>query len=118
MHGDLRPDNFLGSYVIDWANGCRGPRSFDVLFLGAALEGLGQQSLLKTIALFEEAENRSFEKHDLQVMAAHLSGYFADQVYRQVPEKMPRLRWMQKIMLLSLVRYLADTGALPSNLNP
>jgi hypothetical protein len=47
-------------------------------------------------------------------MAACLAGYLADQARRPVPDKLPRLRWMQKTMLLSLLGFLRRAGVVDS----
>lgn len=108
LHGDLRADNFLYDgkkvFVIDWPNACRGPRAFDALFLCANLEALGygtMASFLKSAQLPREEEI---------AMAVCISGFFADQIYRAVPEKLPRLRWMQKGIFAALLRHLHKLG--------
>lgn len=102
LHGDLRADNiFKGRdgkvYIVDWPNACRGPAAFDLLFLGA---GLG--------------EDLAGKEEGVPEIAAAIAGYMADMAGRAVPEKLPRLRWMQKTILLALLRYLAAVGAVES----
>lgn len=103
MHGDLRCDNFLYDgarlYVIDWANAARGPLWFDRAFLGASCMMLGHAG---AAMLFDEVPDAAL---------AALAGYFADQAYRAVPPKMPRLRHMQRAMLAAFLQQLAARGA-------
>lgn len=110
LHGDLRADNFLYDgkkvFVIDWPNACRGPRAFDALFLCANLEALGygrMEDFLKPLGIPHDEDIR---------MAACISGFLADQIYRAVPEKLPRLRWMQKGMFLALLKHLHRQGVI------
>lgn len=108
LHGDLRLDNFIfgtdHDYIIDWPNACLGPRVFDRCFLGANLEGLGLAQVEEWVGSDAAAP----------VMAAAMAGYFADQAYRTPPDAMPRLRWMQKCMLLALLKYLGRQGIIES----
>jgi hypothetical protein len=110
LHGDLRADNFLydgrRTFVIDWPNACRGPRAFDRLFLRANLAALGYGPMA---ALPEAA---TLPRDEEVSMAVCLSGFFADQVYRAVPEKLPRLRWMQKGIFLALLLHLSTLGVI------
>lgn len=108
LHGDLRRDNFLftpsRTYAVDWPNACYGPFAFDEAMLGANLEALG---LGRTEDLLMEPEST------VPLLAAQ-AGYFADQAYRDVPTPMPRLRWMQKGMLLALLKSLGRLGIIES----
>jgi hypothetical protein len=108
LHGDLRLDNFIfgagRDYIIDWPNACFGPRVFDRCFLGANLEGLGLTYIEDWVGNNPAAP----------VMSAAMAGYFADQAYRVPPDAMPRLRWMQKCMLLALLKYLGRQGIIES----
>jgi hypothetical protein len=107
LHGDLRLDNVFQdkngkAYIVDWPNACRGPLVFDRLFLGASVEmhGLGRvEDVLKVPSL---------------PLAVSIAGYFADQAGRVVPQKLPRLRWMQKSMLAALLAYLTRAGVTES----
>jgi thiamine kinase-like enzyme len=118
VHGDLRIDNFLfgreRSWVIDWPNACRGPLDFDLVFLSSNMEALGMGRAEDFFTACGEADcviSTALEQGD---MLAALSGYFADQAYRAPVEKMPRLRWMQKSMLLAQLRYMARLGLIES----
>ena len=114
VHGDLRLDNMLftssGPYVIDWPNITLGPRVFDLAFLYSSVEAFG-------LCPFDEAlkaYNGNVSQEDMSAMLACLSGYFAEQAYRAVPPIMPRLRWMQRSMLLAQLNQLARLGIIES----
>lgn len=117
LHGDLRIDNFLfgaeKTYVIDWPNACWGPLVFDLVFLFSNMEALGFGSTEGFCTLYSAAAKLPAAE-DMAVMLGALSGYFADQAYRDPVEKMPRLRWMQKSMLLAQLRYMARLGLIES----
>ncbi|MDD9901549.1 MAG: aminoglycoside phosphotransferase family protein [Alphaproteobacteria bacterium] len=119
IHGDLRLDNTLTDvtgrvFFIDWPNACNGPAVFDLILLAASTEALGLMKIEDFIALYRAADGVAVAPEDMYVMAASQSGYFADQARRPVPEKLPRLRWMQKTMLFALLRYLARQGVIDS----
>lgn len=114
IHGDLRLDNMLftgeGVRVIDWPNICLGPRVFDIAFLYASLEAFGLCPFDKAL----EAFDGGVKHEDVPVMLGCLSGYFADQAYRDTPLSMPRLRWMQRSMLLAQLNQLSRMGIIES----
>lgn len=118
LHGDLRADNFLcgkdKTFVIDWPNACRGALIFDAMFLFANLESLGLCNMESAFAIFEKKGGVNFSTEQKSIAAAHLSGFFADQAYRAVPEKLPRLRWMQRGMLCALLLFLSRLGIIDS----
>ncbi|TAL32782.1 MAG: aminoglycoside phosphotransferase family protein [Alphaproteobacteria bacterium] len=117
MHGDLRIDNFLfgeQTWVIDWPNACWGPLVFDLMFLFSNMEAMGFGSADNMIAAYTKVTGKMPEPDDQVAVLTALSGYFADQAYREVVEKMPRLRWMQKSMLLAQLRILARFGIIES----
>lgn len=111
LHGDLRLDNILhlrngDTAVVDWPNAAMGPRYFDRVFLSAHVAGAG-------VAGADTLWHGAARAPDFAVTAALLAGYFADQAYRDVPPRLPRLRWMQKTMLYGLLRVLESTANLP-----
>jgi Phosphotransferase enzyme family len=112
LHGDLHPSNIFedkarGVMIVDWPNACLGPASFDLLFLGAAL---GDVTRVLSAARAEGLETGS--EDDIAAMTAALVGFMADQARRAVPERLPRLRWMQKTMLRALLDFLSLEGRL------
>jgi len=123
IHGDLRMDNILfgqgRTYLVDWPNACIGPVLFDLVFISAHSESLGIGAAEDFIAAYEEVGGRAFSSdeavaEELCAMLGAVSGYFADQAYRAVPEKLPRLRWMQKSMLLACLNILSRFGKIES----
>lgn len=118
MHGDLRLDNFLfgkdKTFVVDWPNSCWGPLVFDLSFLFSNMEALGMGAAEDHFTNLAIAGGPEIPPDDYVAMMAALSGYFADQAYRDVPDKMPRLRWMQKSMLLAQLKFLARLGIIES----
>lgn len=118
IHGDLRLDNFLfsprGARVIDWPNACYGLRIFDTVFLAMNVEGLGILSIEECLRLYAASGGTIFSHDDVMVMLAKITGYFADQAYRDVPQNLPRLRWMQKCMLMAGLQALHRAGHVDS----
>lgn len=123
IHGDLRMDNVIfgqgRTYLVDWPNACIGPVVFDLVYITAHLESLGTGKAEDFIAAYKNAGGRAFTDdaaaaEELCPMLAAISGYFADQAYRAVPEKLPRLRWMQKSMLLACLNILSRFGKIES----
>ncbi len=114
MHGDLHRDNILHgrdrTYIVDWPNACRGPVYFDVLFLAAVLESTDGTPIEKTIQAYVNAGGDAETDDNIATLAVCMAGFWIDQAGRAVPEKLPRLRWVQKSMLLALLKYLARRG--------
>lgn len=114
VHGDLRLDNILftpkGPLIIDWPNICFGPRVFDMAFLYSSLEAFGVCSFADALRAYDGG----IPERDYQAMLGCLSGYFAEQAYRDPPAMMPRLRWMQRSMLLAQLNQLAKSGVIES----
>jgi hypothetical protein len=123
IHGDLRMDNVIFGqdriYFVDWPNVCVGPVVFDLVFISAHLESLGIGKAEDFIAAYAAAGGKAFTSDastwdELCRMLAAICGYFADQAYRAIPEKLPRLRWMQKSMLLAGLNILSRFGKIES----
>lgn len=121
IHGDLRLDNILLTeariYIVDWPNACRGPVAFDALMLSVHLEAMGFGRAEDFLSLYDAEAGTDFAQtnsEELIIMAASMAGFFADQVYRAVPEKMPRLRWMQKSLFFGLLSLLHRHGRIES----
>lgn len=115
MHGDLRCDNFIYGqlsgmsprwYMIDWANAAEGALAFDRVMLAASLCADG--ACTREHAL--DFARGDLDGDDIVLMLAMQAGYFADQIYRQPPAVMPRLRPIQKAMCGALLAMLATTG--------
>jgi fructosamine-3-kinase len=119
LHGDLRRDNIFtgmdgGIRVIDWPNACIGPAEFDLFFLFADMAASGGISVIELFELYEKAGGQVLGKEWRYVIGACIAGYFADQAYRDIPLKLPRLRWMQKGLLWGVLRYLAAENVVES----
>ncbi|MDP2205770.1 MAG: aminoglycoside phosphotransferase family protein [Alphaproteobacteria bacterium] len=121
IHGDLRTDNILfdkdRSWLVDWPNACMGPRTFDLVMLFTHLESTGFGAAENFLPLYDAAAGTRFatsEIDEIATMAGSMAGYFADQAYRGVPEKLPRLRWMQKSLLCAQLQLLARLGRIES----
>jgi hypothetical protein len=121
IHGDLRTDNILfgkdRSWLVDWPNACIGPRAFDLVMLFTHLESLGLGLAESFLPAYDAAAGTAFATSDIDdiaAMAGSMAGYFADQAYRSVPEKLPRLRWMQKSLLCGQLQLLARLGRIES----
>lgn len=112
LHGDLRLDNIVqaqdgGTYVVDWPNACYGPLVFDLVFLAAHMQATGLMTMGEAFALYRKMGGAPITLATRHIMMAVIAGFFADQAYRAVPPRLPRLRWMQKSMLAALLRALA-----------
>lgn len=121
MHGDLRLDNVIATparcYIVDWPNACTGPLLFDVVMLAAHIESMGYGQAEDVFTAYLSAGGTAFATPDdesISHMAVLIAGYFADQTYRAIPPKLPRLRWMQKSMLYSLLALLSRMGRIES----
>lgn len=121
IHGDLRRDNILigkgRSWLVDWPNACIGPRVFDLVMLFTHLEAMGIAPSDDLLHMYDAAAGTSFattKTDDIAAMAGSMAGYFADQAYRSAPEKLPRLRWMQKSLLCGQLGLLARLGRIES----
>lgn len=121
IHGDLRLDNILfvkdRSLLVDWPNACLAPRVFDLVMFFSHLESAGFGAAENFLPLYDAAAGTDFalsRSGEIAAMAGAMSGYFADQAYRTVPDKLPRLRWMQKSLLCAQLRWLARMGRIES----
>ncbi|MFN7115130.1 MAG: aminoglycoside phosphotransferase family protein [Alphaproteobacteria bacterium] len=121
IHGDLRTDNIIfgkdRSWLVDWPNACLGPRVFDLVMLFTHLESTGFGAAEDFLPIYDAAAGTRFATSDIEAVAAmagSMAGYFADQAYRSVPEKLPRLRWMQKSLLCGQLRLLSRLGRIES----
>ena len=115
MHGDLRCDNYIYGelpaqdarwYMIDWANAADGPLAFDRVMLAASLCADGACTPQDALGFARD----NLDGDDIRLMLVMQAGYFADQIYRQPPAVMPRLRPIQKAMFAGLMAMLAADG--------
>lgn len=118
IHQDLRSDNILfdragRTYLVDWVNACRGPVVMDLAFF---LPSVSAESALECGALLELYETTLGVKTDRESLAialASLSGHMADNTYRAIPVKLPRLRWIQKSLLWAMLQWAVALMDIP-----
>ncbi|TVQ84557.1 MAG: aminoglycoside phosphotransferase family protein [Micavibrio sp.] len=120
VHFDLRSDNILfdedrdgRAVIVDWTDTCWGPVLFDVALFAlcvAAESEIRPQSLLTA---YEEMSGRAFEDQAVAAVVATITGYFADNAWRDVPQQLPRLRWIQSLCLDAGLRWLAAEEIVP-----
>jgi hypothetical protein len=121
IHGDLRLDNIVmgqdRSWIVDWPNAATGARVFDLVMLFSHFESCGYGAAETFFPLYDAAAGTGFaasQSGEIAAMAGSMSGYFADQIYRSVPEKLPRLRWMQKSLFYGQLMLLSRLGRIES----
>lgn len=115
LHGDLRADNILQDLsgrvlIVDWPNACRGPFIFDLLFLSASREAAGGETIENFLHAHAMQGGAAASQEAVIAMAVTMAGFLADQARRAIPEKLPRLRWMQQSLLLVLLNFLERAG--------
>ncbi len=113
-HFDLRSDNIIFRhnseevFIIDWANVCFAPILFDLVYIAIDLEAEFGIKAKETIKLYEDISNIKFKKDNILSVLVTLMGYLSDNMWREVPDKLPRLRWIQKICFNSAVSWFCD----------
>lgn len=121
LHQDLRSDNILfgrdgRAWLVDWPNACHGPVALDLAFFLPSVTAEGGGAPRELIDLYKSATGINVSDHDIvQALVSH-AGHMADNAYRAVPAKLPRLRWMQKNILWAMLAWLSaldDTPAPP-----
>lgn len=118
LHTDLRSDNILFSeagraLIADWPDFCFGPVTLDMTYFISCVAGESPFSPEELKNTYEEATGIALGKNDLLAALSVLSGYFADQACRAVPAKLPRLRWIQKNVLWSMLLWAASLSGTP-----
>ncbi len=111
LHFDLRSDN-LGLdvnnnvLIFDWPNACYGAIIFDLIGLFITIDGEGGSKIPNLLKDYEEISKSQISIQDQKIALANISGYFACNAYRNIPEKLPRLRWIQKIQLQACLDWM------------
>lgn len=118
LHQDLRIDNLLITkadevFVIDWPNYCYGPVVLDLAMLLPSLSYCSDYSITEMLEIYNQITELNISEGDLVLAITVFSGFIADSAYRKIPEKLPRLRWMQKAILLESLEYLSAKLDLP-----
>jgi hypothetical protein len=118
VHFDLRSDNILfnpefRAVIVDWTDTCWGQVLLDVVLFAqcvAAESGIPPQSIIK---YYEDVSGHQYPREDILSVVATVTGYFADNAWRAVPQELPRLRWVQSICLQAGLSWLAAEGVIP-----
>ena len=121
IHQDLRADNILfdksgRAYLVDWPNACRGPVVMDLAGFLPAISAESTYDAETLLDIYEKTAGAKIRREDLAIALASFSGHLADNVYRAVPAKLPRLRWIQKTTLWAMLQWapvLMDTAPPP-----
>jgi Ser/Thr protein kinase RdoA (MazF antagonist) len=118
IHQDLRSDNILFDrafrpYLVDWTNACRGPVVMDLAQFLPAISAESAFECGALLELYEKISGVKTDKESLAIALASASGHMADNAYRAVPAKLPRLRWIQKSVLWAMLQWAVVLAAVP-----
>ncbi len=121
LHFDLRTDNMLFDdkgqvWFIDWPNACVGPAVYDLVYLVGELSLRGNGSCADIYQKLIDYTGLSVPDRDVKIALSQISGFLALSFYRDIPEKLPRLRWLQGGMLITLsdwMNHLKMSDSLP-----
>lgn len=123
VHFDLRSDNILfnaegRAVIVDWTDTCWGQVLLDIVLFAqcvAAESGIAPQTIIQH---YETVSGHRYPREDVLSVVATVTGYFADNAWRAVPQELPRLRWVQSICLQAGLSWLAaeDVISLPGTL--
>lgn len=111
VHFDLRHDNILfddqnQALIIDWPNGCIGPAGYDLVCVACDLMVHGNGPAWDIFEKLCAAAKLQIDSDDVIHILMKISGYYALNAYREVPEKLPRLRWLQQAFLYAMTEWL------------
>lgn len=113
LHMDVRSDNLLfreSPVLLDWPYVCLGPALTDLGFFLPSLVGESGLAPAPLVAAYAEALGAPVPSDDLAAALALATGYFADLAHRRVPPGMPRVRWVQRLQLLTGLKLIAALG--------
>jgi serine/threonine protein kinase len=118
IHQDLRSDNILFDkaarvYLIDWTNVCRGPVVMDIACFLSSVSAESPFDGETLLDLYTGISGVKISRDDLAIALASASGHMADNAYRAVPAKLPRLRWIQKSVLWSMLQWAVVVMDIP-----
>ena len=110
---DMRVDNIVFDnkdtpYFIDWPDASVGPILYDLIYLCMNIMAESGQKAWEVLSRFSKQTGYVFNEEDIKVCLSQISGFYALQAYRPVPEKLPRLRWIQKAMLWAGLNWLEN----------
>lgn len=113
LHFDLRSDNILFDengkpVIIDWANACWGPILFDLVSFAICVRAESQIHPQYIMTVYEDLSGFQFPKEHILSVISVICGYFADNIWRNVPKELPRIRWIQKQCLNAGLIWMAD----------
>lgn len=110
---DMRLDNIVFDkndtpHFIDWPDACLGPMVYDLVYLCLDISAESGQDPSEMIKRFSNITDISVSEKDIKIALAQISGFYALQAYREIPEKLPRLRWIQKAILWAAMKWAED----------
>lgn len=119
LHQDLRSDNILFElsgtpFLIDWPNACYGPIVLDLAYFFSTVMAESPFEADTLLSLYQQETSGRIGQPELSIALAAISGYLADNAYRRVPEKLPRLRWFQKRTLRAALQWGTELLEIPS----
>ncbi len=118
LHQDLRSDNILfgldgRAWLVDWPNACYGPVALDLAFFLPSVTAEGGGDIRALSALYRDVTGIEVSRQDMTWALASYAGHMADNAYRAVPARLPRLRWMQKSILWAMLEGLTALADIP-----
>lgn len=119
IHFDLRSDNILfedatqKAVIIDWTDTCWGFVIFDLVLFSICVSGESDIAPQEIFQKYKEKTGEEFKAEDVRAVVTAICGYFADNVWRDVPAELPRLRWIQKLCLYAGLTWLANISEIP-----
>lgn len=119
VHFDLRHDNILfdeagSALLIDWPNGCIAPAGYDLVCLSCDLMAHGNGDAWDIFKKLSDTQTLNISESDVIAILSKISGYYALNAYREIPDRLPRLRWIQKAFLYCMTEWLARLNHIDS----
>lgn len=112
IHQDLREDNIIATenkiYIIDWPNSCYGAVELDLAQVFSSFASKSEFDINSLLNLYSDSTGIKINKNILITAFAAFSGHIADSAYRKKPQKLPRLRVMQKQLLKECLKFLSE----------
>ncbi len=114
VHFDLRSDNIMfkksneAVVLLDWTDACWGDVLFDLVSFSVSVAAESKISCQEVLGIYEDIAQTRFDKEDVLTVISVISGYFANNFWRKPPEKLPRLRWVQKLQFDASIRWFCE----------